>query len=177
MKGLSDNILVAACERSGKAAYAVLVERYYRNVFALSLGMLGDIHDAEDLAQETMLRGFLKIKQLRDDEQFNSWILKIARNLCIDIIRRRKKQGLILEKKRMQAGQITKNSENYLLEDAIRALPQELRLPLVLYYFNNKNAKIIAEKLNISHSGVCQRIRAARKQLHKLLTEEVHDGK
>ncbi|MCP4257618.1 MAG: hypothetical protein GY774_08860 [Planctomycetes bacterium] len=50
-------------------------------------------------------------------------------------------------------------------------MPQELRLPLTMYYFDGKNAKTIAEKLKISHSGACQRIRAARKQLHELLSE------
>ena len=138
MNGLSDNILVAACETSGKAAYAVLVKRYYKNVFALCLGMVGNVHDAEDLTQETMLRGFLKINQLRGDELFNRWILKIGRNLCIDFIRRRKKQDLFMEKKLMRAGQITNKNENYRLENAIGSLPQEIRLPLVLYYFNNK---------------------------------------
>jgi DNA-directed RNA polymerase specialized sigma subunit len=50
-------------------------------------------------------------------------------------------------------------------------LPQEFRVPLMMYYFDNKSAKTIAEKLNISHSGACQRIRAARKQLHRLLKQ------
>jgi DNA-directed RNA polymerase specialized sigma subunit len=40
-----------------------------------------------------------------------------------------------------------------------------------MYYFDGKNAKTIAEKLDISHSGACQKIREARKQLHELLTE------
>jgi len=66
-------------------------------------------------------------------------------------------------------------NENHDLQQAIGRLPQEFRLPLVMYYFDNKSAKAIAEKLKISHSGVCQRIRAARKRLHKLLTEGVHD--
>ena len=65
--------------------------------------------------------------------------------------------------------------ENHDLQEAIGRLPQEYRLPLVMYYFDNKSAKTIAEKLNISHSGVCYKIRAARKQLHKLLTERVHN--
>jgi len=40
-----------------------------------------------------------------------------------------------------------------------------------MYYFDGKNAKTIAGKLNLSHSGTCQRIREARKRLHELLTE------
>jgi len=64
-----------------------------------------------------------------------------------------------------------KTADNHDLERAIRLLPLELRLPLTMYYFEEKNAGDIARKLNVSHSLVCQRIRAARNELHALLTE------
>jgi DNA-directed RNA polymerase specialized sigma24 family protein len=142
LNDFSDDILVAAGQRGDKRAYALLVKRHYRYVFGVCLGMLGNIHDAEDIAQDAMLRGFLKIKKLRSSEQFGEWIL----NAGID------------------------------LEEAIGRLPREYRLPLVMYYFDNKSTKTIGEKLNISYSGVCKRIRTARKELHRLLTEEVHNG-
>jgi RNA polymerase sigma-70 factor (ECF subfamily) len=173
LNGFSDDILVAAAQRGDKSAYALLVKKYYRYVFAACLGVLGHVHDAEDLAQDAMLRGFLKIRKLRRSEQFDQWILRIAKNLCIDYIRRKKHARAYLAKQAAKAEQRT--SENHELQQAIRSLPQELRLPLVMYYFDNKSAATIAEKLNISYSGVCQRIRAARKQLHRLLTKGVHD--
>jgi len=46
---------------------------------------------------------------------------------------------------------------------------------LVMYYFDSKNAKAISDKLNISHSVACQRIRTARQQLHELLSGEMTD--
>ncbi len=164
-----DEKVVRACIEGDKAAYAVLVNRHYRHVFALCLGVLGNVHDAEDIAQDAMLKGLEKIKKLGRGEQFEAWILQIAKNLCIDFLRRRKRVKPLVSEQTMQAGQ--KSQENHELEQAIKRLPQELRMPLVMYYFGKKNAKIIAEKLNISHSGACQRIRAARKELHKFLTE------
>ncbi len=164
-----DESVVRACRQGDKTAYAVLVKRHYRHVFAMCLGVLGNVHDAEDVAQEAMLKGFLKIKKLDKCEQFEVWILRIARNLCIDLLRKRKRIKAITTKQPMRPGQ--KTSENHVLQQAIRRLPQELRAPLTMYYFDGKNAKTIAEKLNISHSGACQKIREARKQLHELLTE------
>ena len=164
-----DESVVRACRQGDKTAYAVLVKRHYRHVFALCLGVLGNVHDAEDVAQEAMLKGFLKIKKLDKTEQFEAWILRIARNLCFDLFRRRKRTKAIITKQPMQLGQ--KTGENHVLQQAIRRLPQELRVPLTMFYFDEKNAKTIAEKLNISHSGACQRIREARKQLHELLRE------
>jgi len=169
LNDFSDDILVAASQRGDKSAYALLVKRHYRHVFALCLGVLANVHDAEDIAQDAMLKGFLKIKELRDNEQFSHWILRIARNFCIDFLRRKKYAKKFLVKQAVGPREVP--DENDDLELAISRLPQEYRLPLVMYYFDNKNARIIAEKLKISHSGVCQRLRAARKQLHKLLTE------
>ena len=168
-----DDNMVRACKCGDTAAYGPLVKRHYRHVFALCLGVLGNVHDAEDIAQETMLKGFVKIKKLGRGEYFEAWILQIAKNLCIDFLRRRSRVKPLASEQPMQAGQ--KSQENHELEQAVRRLPQELRMPLVMYYFGKKNAKTIAEKLKISHSGACQRIRAARKELHKFLTERGQD--
>lgn len=173
MNDRSDETMVHACRDGDKAAYTVLVKRHYRRVFALCLGVLGNVHDAEDMAQNAMLKGFLKIKKLSGGEQFEAWILQIAKNLCIDFLRRQKRIKPLANEQLMQPRQTTK--ENHDLQQAIRHLPQELRLPLTMYYFDNRNAKTIAKKLKISHSGACQRIRAARKELHKLLTERSQD--
>jgi RNA polymerase sigma factor (sigma-70 family) len=149
------------------------VKRHYRHVFAVCLGILGNVHDAEDIAQETMLRGLVKIRKLGRGKQFEAWIVQIAKNLCIDFIRRRSRVKPLGPEQVMQA--VQSSQDNHELEQAIRRLPQELRLPLTMYYFDGKNAKKIAGKLKISHSGACQKIRTARKELHKLLTERGKD--
>jgi RNA polymerase sigma factor (sigma-70 family) len=164
-----DESLVRACQKDDKSAYAVLVKRHYRHVFAMCLGMLANVDDAEDVAQESMLKGLLNIKNLEKTEQFESWIMQIARNLCVDFLRKRKRTKAIRIEQTTQSPKTA--SENYDLYRAIRRLPQEFRVPLTMFYFDGKNAKTIARKLNISHSGACQKIRMARKQLHNMLTE------
>ena len=173
MNARSDNSVIRACQQGDKTAYAVLVERHYKGVFALCLGMLGNVHDAEDTAQEAMLKGFLRIKKLKRCEHFEWWILQIARNLCIDFLRRKKRIRASDVKESRRSSSQTRDHDD--LEQAIRRLPQELRVPLTMFYFDGKNAKTIAEKLKISHSGTCQKIREARKQLHELLTERTDD--
>ncbi len=168
-----DNSVIRACQRGDKAAYAVLVKGHYKGVFALCLGMLGNIHDAEDAAQEAMLKGFLRIGKLHKPDLFESWILQIARNLCIDSLRRQKRIKASGVKASRQSSSQTSNNDD--LQQAIRRLPQELRVPLTMFYFDGKNARKIGEKLNISHSGACRRIRTARQQLHELLTERAND--
>lgn len=169
MNDQADESAVRACQSDNKAAYAALVQRHYRHVFALCLGMLANVHDAEDVAQETMLKGFLSLRKLAKPQQFEPWILRIARNLCIDLLRRRKRIKIVpVEPEPISA---PKAQDNRDLEAAIARLPQELRLPLTLFYFEHKDAGSIATKLNISPSLAYERIRTARKELHELLTE------
>ena len=169
MNERADESVFRACRRGDGAAYSVLAERHYRRVFALCLGMLANVHDAEDVAQETLLKGFLNIRRLTRPERFEPWILRIARNLCIDLLRRRKRaEKLAVEP---QTAAATGTHENHDLEHAIRRLPQELRLPLTMYYFEQRDARSIAAKLSISPSLAYERLKAARRQLHELLTE------
>ncbi|OHB60763.1 MAG: hypothetical protein A2167_07085 [Planctomycetes bacterium RBG_13_46_10] len=167
----SDEILVAESCKGDKNAYAELVQRHYRHVFAMCFGMLANVHDAEDIAQDAMLKGLSNIAELRQGIQFGRWILRIAGNLCIDLIRRRKRIKRVDAEHPAIAEKAL--NENHDIHHAIERLPKELRVPLVMYYFENKNAKAIAERLNISHSGACQKIRTARQQLHALLTERL----
>ncbi len=165
----ADEDVFRACRRGDRAAYSVLAERHYRHVFALCLGMLANVHDAEDVAQETMLKGFQSIRRLARPERFEPWILRIAKNLCLDLLRRQKRaKRLPTEPESTVAGA---THENHDLERAIARLPQELRLPLVLFYFEHKDAGSIAGTLGISPSLVYERLRAARESLHELLIE------
>lgn len=165
-----DKPLVAACRNGDKAAYETLVGRHYRCVFGICLGVLGNIHATEDAAQEAFLKGFQAIAGLREEEQFRAWIGRIARNVALDLLRRELRGRSVLAE--MAVPQAESHGSNHDLEGAIRRLPVELRSPLVMYYFGERDAKSIAESLGISHSLVCQRLREARKELHRLLTDQ-----
>jgi len=164
----SDGMLVSAVKKGDKRAFAELVRRYYKLVFSVCFGILGNADDAEDIAQDTMLSGYLKIRDLHKAGHFSGWILRIARNLCIDLLRRKKHVKAILAEHTFEnnQGQVSEPD----IQQQIRKLPLELRLPLVMYYFEKRDARTIAEKLNLSHSNVCSRLREARRQLHVFLT-------
>lgn len=86
----SDKDLADAANAGDEKAYAVLVKRYYRQVFLLCIGIVGNVDDAEDIAQDAMLRGFVKIKKLRDGSRFCPWIVRIAKNMCLNMLKRKK---------------------------------------------------------------------------------------
>lgn len=159
----------AASDAQDRPPYEQLVGEHYEHVFAVCYGVLLNVHDAEDAAQETMLRGLAKATDRMAPEQLRPWIVRVARNLCIDRLRKRKRRGPPAEPPAAPSRQDVNAQQE--LEQAIKRLPAELRVPLLMYYFDGRSAKTIAENLNISHSGVCQKLRLARRQLHELLTE------
>jgi RNA polymerase sigma-70 factor (ECF subfamily) len=168
---LTDDNLVAAAQTGDKAAYTVLLRKYYQQVFLTCLSVLGSPHDAEDMAQDAFITGFAKIQQLREASQFAAWIGRIARNHSINLLRKkRRREGNVDKWIERPSGREATHSID--MQRAISKLPQELREPIVMYYFNGHDVKKVAGCLQISASNVYQRIRAAYKQLQRLLVDQ-----
>ncbi len=170
MNDRSEEDLVVASRAGDNSAYATLVKRHYKHVFLVCLGILGNAHDAEDIAQDAMLKGFEQIRKLRDGAQFGRWVVKIARNLCVNLVRRRRYAKKVMEQTAAQPYQNLTENDN--LQQAIEKLSQEYRLPLVMYYFDGQNVKTVAKRLNMSTSAVYLKLRTATKQLHEILVKQ-----
>lgn len=162
--------LVAACRKGDKSAYAKLAKHYSGRIFAICLGILDNTHDAEDIAQQALLKALTNIRQLRGDEQFGAWIARIAKNLCIDFTRKRKHKRFF----HIKGEAVSRNSSKEYpeLQAALAKLSEEHRLALMLFYFDGRSTKNMAETLEISEALAQTRISRARKQLRKLLEAE-----
>jgi len=168
---LTDDNLVTAAQTGDKAAYAVLLRRHYKQVFLTCLGVVGSPHDAEDVAQDAFITGFAKIQQLREASQFAAWIGRIARNHSINLLRKKRlTQGKVEKLIEPPTGHEATHSID--MQRAIGKLPQELREPIVMYYFDGQDVKKVARYMKISASNVYQRLRTAYRQLHRLLVEQ-----
>jgi len=158
---------IASCRDGDQSAYAGLVKAYSGRVFAICLGMLGNTHDAEDMAQQTFLKGLANIKRLRRDERFGAWISRIAENLCIDFTRMQKRrQGPVVKEAATGRSSPKEYPE---LKSALAKLSEPYRLVLMLYYFDGRSTKAIAETLMVSEAAAQARLSRARRQLRKLL--------
>lgn len=165
--------LVASCKQGDKTAYTGLVRGHSGRVFALCLGMLGNRHDAEDMTQQALLKGFMQIRTLRNSDRFAPWITRIARNLCLDALRTRKHQDT---SPAICDGQDREDSEALRrLEAALNRLSIDYRVPLLLFYFDGRSTQSIAETLGITQANVQTRLSRARKQLRRLLAGEGDD--
>jgi RNA polymerase sigma-70 factor (ECF subfamily) len=164
--------LVASCHRGDRSAYGDLIRAHSGRVFAVCFGILGNRHDAEDAAQQALLKGFMQIRTLRSSDRFAPWIVRIARNLCIDVLRVRKRRGIPSGRPDIHAGD---PDEYRRLEQALSGLGEEYRVPLLLFYFDGRSTQSIAETLGVTQANVQTRLSRARKQLRRLLEREGDD--
>src|SRR2546429_6619412 len=85
---LSDRQLVARCRAGDQQAWAELVERFSRYVYAIAVQAFRlPEHDAEDVFQEVFARVFERLDTLREDDAVRPWIAQLTRRLCIDRLR------------------------------------------------------------------------------------------
>jgi RNA polymerase sigma-70 factor (ECF subfamily) len=166
----SDKDLVTACLAGDRSAYGLLVKRHYKLVFLTCLGILGNVYDAEDIAQDAMLKGYVRIGMLRDSSKFGLWISRIAKSLCLNFIRRRKYAKTISAERAMPENQ--RATDNDKLQQAIEKLPREIRAPLLMYYFDGQSVKTVADRLQMSTSTVYLKLRTAITELHNLLAKQ-----
>jgi len=168
---LTDNHLVTAAQAGDKAAYTVLLRKYYQQVFLTCLSVLGSPHDAEDMAQDAIITGYAKIRQLREASQFGAWICRIARNRSFNLLRKHRLTDDNIDKWIAQPSG-RKATHCIDMQRAVSKLPQDLREPIMMYYYDGQDVKKVARCLNISAPRVYQRLRAAYRQLHHLLVEQ-----
>lgn len=167
LKDKSDVALIQATIDGDRNAYAVLVEKYANNIFAICLGIVANVDDAKDISQDTMLKGFMKIEQLRNHDSFRPWIVGIARNLSFDHLRRNKKETALAQIRNDAIYEIPDKFRE--IHRAISQLPEKYRIPLLMYYFDGRSSNSVAEALNLSRDGVLTRLSRGRMELRRII--------
>ncbi len=85
------------CRSGDELAWETLVRAYQGRIYALALGYVGNAEEARDLAQEAFVRIYRSLPSCRDPQRFLPWAIRIARNVCVDHIRRRAARPPMLE--------------------------------------------------------------------------------
>ncbi|MEW6282654.1 MAG: sigma-70 family RNA polymerase sigma factor [Candidatus Eremiobacterota bacterium] len=167
--------LVARARGGGRADLEELVRRSHPRIHALAYHMLGSAPDAEDAAQEALLRLCLRLRDLRDPERYWAWALRVAGNHFRDLLRRRAPSQLPLDEAcdlpvPDQAARSAERSElRERVLQALRALSLPLRLVVVLRDAEGFSTQEVAEALDLPEGTVKSRLFEARRQLRASL--------
>src|SRR5208282_943238 len=88
----SDEQLVDAARRGDMAAFEELVARHRDKIYARAFSMMRNEDEAVDLSQEAWVKSWQRLKQFQGESSFGTWMTRIVINLCLDQLRRRKRQ-------------------------------------------------------------------------------------
>jgi RNA polymerase sigma-70 factor (ECF subfamily) len=175
---------IRLAQRGDEAALNQLILTYQQPVFSLCYRMLRVVTEAEDAAQEAMVKAVLKLHSYDADRPFKPWILRIASNECIDRIRRRK-DAVSLDGMgedgawEWQVGNsptpeavLMKKQEQTLVNELLGSLTPDDRLVITLFYWEGLAYSEISEVTGFSVSAIKSRLFRARRELASLLVEE-----
>ncbi|PTX58928.1 RNA polymerase sigma-70 factor (ECF subfamily) [Melghirimyces profundicolus] len=176
--------------RSGdRAAFARLVYPYRRRIYSLAYQKLNHAQEAEDIVQETFLRAYIHLHRFSCRHPFSTWIYRIATNLCIDRIRKKKAEvhldaplgreeggcwyHFVASREKTPEEWLIDREQQWEVRRALRALPSNYRSVMLLRYIQQMPLSEIGEKLQMPVTTVKTRVHRGRKALVRRLASSV----
>ncbi len=160
----------------------------YGRVFGLCLRLLGGTVLAEDAAQDAFVRAYRALDRYDPAQPFVAWVIGIARNHCIDLLRRRRHGELRFGDEAAELAAAESESTEGIdalmitergakVRAAIAALPEKYRLPILLAYYDDASYDEIAEALGLSRNHVGVLLLRGKQALRKALAPSEEESR
>ena len=173
--------LIAACIQGDETAIAQLVQEHQLGVFRLALSVLSDPSEANEAAQDTFIAALRALKSYKETTSFKAWLYTITLNISRSRLRKRRTQERLqrtltsIFHVRSQGvpnleEAVIHNDEDAALWEALGALGEKHRIPLVLRYYHDFTIAEIAELMNIKEGTVHSRLSIGRERLRAILS-------
>ncbi|KEF38639.1 RNA polymerase, sigma subunit, SigW [Schinkia azotoformans MEV2011] len=172
-------------KKGDQSAFAEIVELFKDKVYQLCYRMVGNAHDAEDIAQEAFIRAYVNINSYDTNRKFSTWLYRIATNLSIDRLRKRKPDYFLdaeiegtegftmysqIPSDELQPDEMVETLEfQEWIQQEINELPVMYRSVIVLKYIEELSLKEIGDILDLPIGTVKTRIHRGREALRKRL--------
>jgi len=182
-----DKALVREAQRGGMGAFEELVARHRDKIYARALSMMRNEEEAIDLSQEAWVKGWQRLVQFQGEASFGTWMTRIVINLCLDQLRKHKRQRTeSIEAMDQESGGVerqmpvvTVNPTEGLertelrqrIDKALAKLSHEHRTVLVLHEFEEMEYKEIAKSMDCSIGTVMSRLFYARRKMAAILAD------
>jgi len=180
--------VIQRCLHGDQNAWDLVVRQYWRKVFNVAYKFVGRHDEAEDLAQDIFLKVFKSLGTFDRRANFQTWLISVSRNLCIDHYRSVRKERETINRD-VDASELSAASPDegpvaaieqrdrvMLLRQALAALPAPLRTAVVMRDIQERSYQEIAETLRLPEGTVKSRINRGRtelaRQIRKLRGED-----
>ena len=183
-----DADLVQASRQGDMVAFEQLVARHRDNIYARAyMMMMRNEDEAIDLSQEAWVKGWQRLVQFQGESSFTTWMTRIVINLCLDQLRKRKRQRAeSIEAMAEESGGVERQMPVVMvnptdrmeraelrvrIDDALGKLSEAHRTVLVLHEFEHMEYKNIAKTMKCSIGTVMSRLFYARRKMAALLQD------
>jgi len=169
--------LIQRCLSGDQAAWELIVRQYWRKVFNVAYKFVGKHDQAEDLTQDIFLKIFKSLDTFDRRANFQTWLISISRNLCIDHYRSVRKERETIDRD-VDANELTPASRDpgpvaaleqrdrvTLLRQALSELPETLRTAVLMRDIQELSYQEIADRLRLPEGTVKSRINRGRTEL------------
>jgi RNA polymerase sigma-70 factor (ECF subfamily) len=176
-----DSELVRQAKLGDENAYQQIVDLYREAVFRLAYLIIGDAHDAEDIAQETFIRAYGSLNRFDDARPLRPWLLQIAANLARNKQRSVGRYWSAIKRFAGVTPEISDNAverraiqheESDALWQAVRRLTANEQEIIYLRYFLNLSVEETADALDVRPGTVKSRLHRALKQLRQVIERD-----
>jgi RNA polymerase sigma-70 factor (ECF subfamily) len=162
-----------------QAAFEKLVGRYKQHIVNIAYGIVGNTHDAEEIAQDAFLKAYLSLNKLADEKAFYRWLVKITTNLSINKKNSNARKSahpieelLLANPQQAPEAMLEQKELQRQILNALEQLPNEQRTVIVLRELQGFAYSEIADILDIPLGTVKSRINTARMHLRESLSKE-----
>ena len=179
MKTKPDEYYIEQTLNSNVNAYSFLVEKYKHMVYTLTLRIVKNREEAEEVAQDVFVKAYKNLANFKGDSKFSTWIYKIAYYASLDVIKRNKRQIKLDDIDTLYDGDLenVQDAVKYLHEeerkkvinDALLKLNEDERIILTLFYFEELSIKEISKIVNLSDDNIKVKLFRSRKKLASIL--------
>jgi RNA polymerase sigma-70 factor, ECF subfamily len=159
--------------------YAFLVEKYKYMVYTLTIRIVKNREEAEEISQDVFVKAFEKLESFKGESKFSTWIYKIAYYASLDVIKRNKRTVNSESIENVRDGDLenVQDALEYLHEkerkkvinEALLKLNEDERTILTLYYFEEYPVKEISKVVNLSVDNIKTKLFRSRKKLATIL--------
>jgi RNA polymerase sigma-70 factor (ECF subfamily) len=181
---MTDGDLVRQCLAGDSGAYEGLVRAWAGRVLAVCHARVGRADVAEELAQETLFRGYKALPSLAEADKFGPWICGIATRVCLDWLKAKDRTTVtmsalseattgshdLIDRRQAHGGAADDREEDLArLMEEVERLPEKHREALLLYYYQDCTYQELAKLLGVSAATVNARLTQARQMLRERL--------
>ena len=169
--------LIQRCLRGDQLAWELIVRQYWRKVFNIAYKFVGKHDAAEDLAQDIFLKIFKSLNTFDRRANFQTWLISVSRNLCIDHYRSVRKERETIDRdidpnelspashEISPMAHLEQRDRVVLLRHALAELPETLKTAVLMRDIQEMTYQEIADKLHLPEGTVKSRINRGRTEL------------